>query len=223
MHSAIFKILIFSVFAGFANVYCMSTNSDKELRTKLLAYASGALVKQCESKKQGLRGTEDSLMYAEPEQLETKHYKYLKLQSQSVLAIIIGCGDSGELLLVDSAMTGKVFSRSPINIPGRHVAFDDIQDLNKDGVLELRINFSAGAHGMYASFVSLFADSAKFLLTENGNDKFFALRGGIKVIDNDKDGVFEIQVGDPSVSKEGAFTIYKWTGNGYKVSNDAEK
>lgn len=192
-----------------------SSLSEIELE-QLKGMASKFLVEKCESNLAKLSGNLDSAQFSEAELLEVKSVGQFKIGERKPTLLILGCLGNGELLLIDSTKDNPSIIRKEINIPGRHAVLGEIQDLNNDSIPELRIDFSAGAHGFYSSFVSLYQDSLCFLLIAENATKFFALTGGIMVLDLDNDSTMEIKIG-PDLNKPDStqFEIYKWTGTEY--------
>lgn len=190
----------------------------------LLQYASSNLVKKCDSSLSSLSGNPDSAMFSNAEKLEVKHFKYVKMGERTYFILILGCGGNGELLYFDSTdLTSPLFVKE-LRIPGKHVVFEKASDLNNDGYPELHLYFSAGAHGMYASFLSVYKDSTSFIKTETGNDKFFAIRGSIQIVDVNGDGISEIKVNKTTKLDEvESFHIYEWDGKNYKTKVEIDK
>ena len=211
----------FNVFLFTCLLQTIDAQANKEVNRSsdsLLQYASSNLVKKCDSSLSSLSGNPDSAMFSNAEKLEVKHFKYVKMGERTYFILILGCGGNGELLYFDSTdLTSPLFVKE-LKIPGKHVVFEGASDLNGDGFPELRLNFSAGAHGMYASFLTVYKDSTSFIKTETGNDKFFANRGGIQVVDVNGDGISEIKVNKTSKLDEvESFHIYEWDGKSYKI------
>lgn len=188
------------------------------LNDSLLQYTSSNLVNKCDSALLRLSGNPDSAMFSDAEKLEVKHFKYVAFGNRTYYVLILGCGGKGELLFFDSTNLANPLFRKELRIPGRHVVIEGASDLNGDGYPELRLNFSAGAHGMYASFLSVYDDSISFIRTETGGDKFFAIRGGIQVVDIDGDGIYEIKVNKTMKFNEAeSFHIFEWDGKSYNI------
>ncbi len=204
--------------------YARSSETINLSNDSLLQYASSELVSKCDSALANLSGNADSATYANAEKLKVKHFKNINLGDRSLLVLILGGGGAGEIILIDSTKPNKAWFRKEINIPGMHAVIGELSDLNMDNVPELRISFSAGAHGMYASFLSIYEDSVSFIKKETGDDKFFAIRGSVQVVDIDGDGISEIKVRKTMKSGEiEEFHIFEWNGKSYGIQVKADK
>lgn len=185
--------------------------------------ASETLLKRCDSLA-SLYGSKPNILgQVENVDLIIKDQRNITINDRTYCGCIIACREFGELILLDSCNCHDVLNREEINIPGMHANFGDVIDLNNDGYDEITINLSAGAHGYYAYFVSVYEDSLSLVRDDNGNYDFFAMRGGIFVKDIDNDGIQEIIVDHmlESGQKEN-YTIYKWNGKAYSIHKRIE-
>lgn len=179
--------------------------------------ASNSLLEKCKSNLAGLSGNPDSAQLSEVEQLEVKDVETVVVNGRELTILILGCLGPGELILIDSTKEGPTILRKEINIPGKHAIVGDLQDLNNDSIPELSVNFSAGAHGMYTAFLSIYQNSIEFVPIEGKSNRFFAITGAINVLDLDNDGIMEIKIGpDLNEPETTQYVIYRWTGNEYK-------
>lgn len=217
-------VLVVLVSTHFQISYC----NDLKNNQQFLRYASTELVNNCDSIIRNLTGRADSVRKVDSRKLEVKDTAIITINNTKYLAIMVGCFKYGEVIIVDSiASSDQVYSRTEILIPGYHAYFGEKLDLNNDKITELQINLSAGAHGYYSCFLSLTLDSLKFLTYDEGEYLFYAMRGGISVVDIDKDGIYEIQVTEdmPETLKgiKGYIDTYKWDGNSFKIQVEADK
>jgi hypothetical protein len=179
----------------------------------LLDYASPELVSHCDKFMERYTGDPDSADIARTDGLQIKCRGYLNISSHPYLAIILGCGGEGEFVLIDSLNSNIVRSRIKIDIPGAWAIFhgDELKDINGDSIPELPIYLSAGAHGDYTCFLSIYVDSLKFLFEANGGYQFFAPVGDVYLVPTEKPNVYDIRVGDwPDSGQSSKSTIYKW-------------
>jgi hypothetical protein len=148
----------------------------------------------------------------------------IEVNNDSLFAIIIACREYGELIIFKSIKDIKVKARCSMNIPAYHAILGEVLDINNDEYDEIRINLSAGAHGFYSYFVSVFKDSLSLIKTEAGNYDFFAMRGNISLQDTDNDGTMEILVDTPlKYGQKENYTIYKWNGRFYAKHKEIER
>jgi hypothetical protein len=186
-------------------------------------YSSNELKEKCDSLMKRLKTDSDDPEILGHAKLVVKDRGNFIVNGNKACAMIIGCTGFGELILLDSC-GGEAQFRQELIIPGKHAYIGNILDINSDGYDDIRLDLSAGAHGYYSYFLSVYTDSLSYIKKNNESYSFFAATGGISVKDIDNDGVYELIV--DHMLEEGQkenYTIYKWNGHHYSIDKKIER
>ena len=178
---------------------------------------------RCEENLKRYSGRTDSASISEWERLELKSSEYYTVGNRKVLVVIIGCGQFGQLFILDSTSQSPIGKWSKeFNIPGATVATRRLRDLNKDSNPEITIALSGGNRGPHYYFLSIFPDSLSFITDEKGDYDFYGSK--VRVEDADNDGSFEIKEEGFTEGKSGTiFWIYKIQGQKAIVAKYSEE
>lgn len=188
----------------------------------LITYASPEMIKICDSLvalhpvRAGAHDSAWNSHYA----LEVKFSDHFSIMDTTYLGFIIGCGANGEFILIDTIKPDLIRARIKLQIPENNAIFNklELKDINGDNIPELRFNLAGGAHGYYSCFLTLDLDSLRFITDDKGQNLFFAIRGGIKLLPTNNPNIYDIEVGKwPDSGQSSKSTIYKWNGNNYEA------
>ena len=215
----------------FLTVNINANTDDNPLDTSIiLRNASEHIAGNCANEvKKWLRitkewGEYDSL-FAESHGLRLLDFGFFNINEDQFAAALVGCCGNGEFILMDSANLTNVVNRINVNIPGYHANFGGLIDANKDGVKEMIIYLSAGAHGMYLYLLSIERDSIRFITNRYRDKDVYEFYGSssVDIRDSDGDGYYEIEAVDRESATIDKIDTYTWDGAKFKITKTRVK
>ncbi len=148
--------------------------------------------------------------------------RYLHIYNRSYILSIVGCSENLAILLMDSVGHHDIIFRLTPNIKLYSGYFFDLvypfEDINADSIPDMAVELSWGGIGSEMRFLSVAPDSLYFLKTEDGHDSFGHMRGELKLLDLDEDGIMEIYTHEYDIyDKIDYCNLYKWDGEKYTL------